>query len=431
MFTRKYAAVATAVCSLLVSAGFAKADAKSNLTLDPQVVSLDDAAPQGLTMQGLRQIGVGQTLDNLGINIYGFIEGGYTYNLRHHGGEGNTVPGPFAGNKGNHIQLDQLDLAVERLVDAKKFDVGGKLEVLYGTDGAFIHSNGLAWGQTDLYQVDLTQAYIDINLPVMGGLKVRGGKFVTLASVETINPTTNAFYSHSYIFNAVNFAETGLIGFLTINDQLSVAGGISRGWDQCLQDNNGAIDGIGQVTYNVNKDIAITTNFSFGPEDNDDTSHYRTMINPTLNWKVNSALTLGADTLFVYDGARNESITGTVPAYGDNYGVALYAGYVVNDYLTANVRGEWFYDYTGQYTSALANQSLTFLNNTSFPNSNLYELTLGVTITPMPKDNIGKNLSLRPEVRYDCSEDRLYEVGNQGRAFRDQWTVAMDVIFKF
>jgi len=65
---------------------------------------------------------------------------------------------------------------------------------------------------------------------------------------------------------------------------------------------------------------------------------------------------------------------------------------------------------------------------TSASTFNVYAATLGLTITPL-QDPIGKNLSFRPEIRYDWSEDKIFTTS--GGAFKDQLTFAVDAIFKF
>ena len=56
---------------------------------------------------------------------------------------------------------------------------------------------------TGLYQGDIPEAYLSLHLPILteGGLDVKLGKFVSLEGAETVDPRTNAFYSHTYIFN--------------------------------------------------------------------------------------------------------------------------------------------------------------------------------------------------------------------------------------
>jgi len=315
-------AVLMAVAGVLANAGFAMADtnqiATPVLTLqsEPTQVAAEPTAPDGLIMQGLAKVGAEKTLNDYGINIYGFVEGGYTYNHRHNTSNvgGIIIPGPFNHEFGNHFMLNQVDLRFERLVDGKKWDVGGMVEVMYGSDAARIHSSGMGFNGSDptdnnrpndpkavanldpIWQFDVTQAYIDIGIPVGNGLKIRAGKFVTLLSYETIDPRNNPFYSHSYLFSMVPFTQTGILGFYTINDQFSVAGGFTRGWNETLEDGGScAIDFLGQVNYKINSQWGLTVNLSVGPQNGADTSHYRTAIDPIVTFKATDKLSFAAE----------------------------------------------------------------------------------------------------------------------------------------
>src|SRR4051812_37530799 len=105
MFYRKDA-VFMAVAGLLASSGYAMADAapKTSLSLDPTVVRADAEAPEGLLMMGLDKAGAGKMAKDYKLNIYGWVESGYTYNHRH-GGSGRNAPvitpGPFNHEFGN------------------------------------------------------------------------------------------------------------------------------------------------------------------------------------------------------------------------------------------------------------------------------------------------------------------------------------------
>ena len=124
----------------------------------------------------------------------------------------------------------------------------------------------------------------------------------------------------------------------------------------------------------------------------------------------------------MYDGGRNGSAPTNSHAYGDVWGAAFYTSYVFNDYLTGNIRMEKFHDFANDFV--VANPV-----GTGVPSVNVYEITLGLSIKPFPKDPILKNLLIRPETRYDYSEDHVFQAGNS--SFRDQCTFAADVIFSF
>jgi len=452
MYYRK--AIFCAVSGLLASSGFALADnaPQTSLSLDPAVITADAAvaAPdRAPLMLALDKVGAAKPLDDLKLNIYGWVEAGYTYNHRHHADEPATLPGPFNHEVGNHFMLNQVGLRFERLVDSTKFDVGGLVEIMYGTDAGFMHSSGLGFNGNDptddgipndsipdkyraFYQFDISQAYVDINLPVGNGLKLRVGKFVTLLGNETCDPRGNLFYSHSWIFNALPFSATGILGTYNLNDQWSVTAGITRGWDMTLEDTNGAIDGLGSITFTPNKQWSAVLNWNVGPQNAGDNSHYRTVLDPIISWQATEQLKLTLEGLYIYDGGMNHEEASGTHAYGDIWGAALYASYTLNDYLTLNGRVEKYHSYAdGVGALGDSSDNIPGFNdsNGGVPTVNIYAFTLGVTVTPMPKDSILKNLSVRPEIRYDVSEDRPFV--QHGANFKDQLTFAADVIFKF
>jgi hypothetical protein len=459
MLNRKKSKVALAVCSLLATAGFAMADQQApQLTMDSSVVNLDDAAPRGLLMGGLDKIGAAKPLDDIGLNIYGFVETGYTANLRNDRTQpsasnnapfffpGSSRPGPFTTEPGNHLMLNQLDLRFERTVDASKgkWDVGGMVELNYGTDSNWDQSNGTEiqtnqskhlddsdnQGETPI--LDVLQSYVDIAVPVGSGIKVRAGRFVTLLSEEVIDPRGNAFYSHSYLFNAVAFTQTGVLGTYVFTPEWTVTAGITRGWDQSTEDNNAAIDFLGQVVWTINKQFSLTTNLSVGPQDgaaspaprDGDNGHYRTAVDPILTYAYNDKLSFAVEALYIYDGnyAGTFSPSGNTTGYGDFWGAAGYVSYVLSPMFTLNGRIEGAHD-----DRFGASQS------SGMPVTR-YEITAGVKINPLT-DPIGKNLTIRPEIRYDFTDADGNNVANQFTAgassFRDNWTAAADVIFTY
>ena len=206
--------------------------------------------------------GLAKGLDEANINIGGGIAGSYTYSF-------SNPPGDFITGRVFDVEhdsplLNQIELFVERTVDdaitKHQFDIGGRMEWRWGGDSRFIHANGVFdhYGFDDgpRNQFDLTQAFVDVAIPVGNGIKLRVGKFVTTIGYEVIEPWGNPLYSHSYLFGyAIPFTQTGVQGYYTINDQWSVNAAITRGWDQSLEDNNGsAIDFLGGVTYKFGKD---------------------------------------------------------------------------------------------------------------------------------------------------------------------------------
>jgi hypothetical protein len=439
-------AILSAVAGLLASSGLAMAD---SLTIDPAVASADATASQGLLMQGLDKVGVGKTLADNKITVDGWVESGYTYSHRHGSGTPVVLPGPFNHEIGNHYMLNQTVLRLIKDVDVKKFDIGGQIEVLYGTDGGVLHPyGGLGFNGSDRsdnntpndpdgfnnlnpqYQFDIPQAYVTLNLPVGDkGLQLNIGKFAGLLGYESFEAVNRPFYSNSYLFNLEPLTHVGVLASYQVNDQLGVKLGVTRGWDMAFEDNNGcAIDVIGQVSYQFSKELSLAFNYSVGPENAGDTGHYRVALDPILRWQATDQLLLAVEGLYAFDGGWN-GIPGATHAYGDAWGAALYAGYKINDMFTINGRVE-------KVHSNLPLSSYTDLGRLELTPPvalSAYEITLGTTITPMPKDQYLKGLSIRPEIRYDFTDStgNKFFTGGTGNLYKDQLTFACDVIFAF
>ncbi len=351
-----------------------------------------------------------------GFNIYGFVEGSYTASFNNP--PGNFITGRVFDVDHEEVLLNQVDLSIEKVLDCaacakeNRWDVGGKVEVIYGADARFIHANGLNFygGASPQLspenQFDLVQAYVDVVVPIGNGLLLRGGKFVTLLGYETINPTTDPLYSHSYLFGyAIPFTHTGLLASYNLTDKLSVTGGATRGWEQSLVDNNGSMDALGQVKYIFNEKLTGFFNFVTGPEGASN-GLWRTVFDGVVVYQMTDALSLGANADYGFEPGASATDNSA-----EWYGVALYAGYKVCDYLTVNARGEWFAD--PDQARGLS--------------GNMYEVTLGLGIKPAPSDKYLSNLLIRPEIRYDYSEDGIFD----GGAEDSQWTAAIDAIFTF
>ena len=77
---------------------------------------------------------------------------------------------------------------------------------------------------------------------------------------------------------AIPFTNTGVIGKYNITKDVALTLGITRGWEQSSNDNNGSPDGIGQLSWTVNDKLNIIVNAICGPEQDNDTGHYRTVV---------------------------------------------------------------------------------------------------------------------------------------------------------
>src|ERR1035437_7853199 len=386
------------------------------------------APPSGLLMTALGKAGLDEPLNKAGINIYGYVEGGYMYDVTAQGNhDGPTFIG-FNSFKNTPI-LDKVSLNVERTVDPtkKKFDVGFRVEGIYGADAAFIHSNGMWDTQTDRNQWDLLQGWLDVTLPDLP-VRIRVGKWIELAGFEQFSANiygafgdpARALYSYSYQFlYAEPGTQSGALLLSVLNPQWTFDAGFTRGWNASLSDGNSSLDFLGRVTFTPSDKIAVIFEMTEGPEfpsgtgrnlPPGDNSDFWTALDLVVTQKINDKLSLGLGLDYV-EAPHIPGLPGGVKQWG---GVAGYASYALDSRFTLNTRLEWYKDAANGFSIGA-------------PVSADYSAaTVGVAIKPFPKDKILSNLLIRPEARYDCSDQPVYAGGEH-----NQLTFNVDVIFKF
>ncbi|HEX4052707.1 MAG TPA: outer membrane beta-barrel protein [Tepidisphaeraceae bacterium] len=430
------AALAALACSSVALADTASDPYLFDVTTAPSTAPPEApaSAPSGPTtltpiMFALDPTPVGQWLEKNKFDITGFTELGYfidTNNPRLGSGPHGDSPTfvGFPGAYSNRFLLDQVDLTLEKSVDStKSWDWGFVVETGYGTDDAFIHSHGIldnAPAGSPQNQLDLVQANASLLVPLGSGLTITAGKFVALLGDETINPTGNLFYTHSYNFTyGIMYNNTGLTGSYTFSklimgNDLTVLGGISRGWNQSTLDSNGAIDFLGQAKFNVTKELAMVLNLEEGPEAPGDCGDYWTAIEAIPSYTVSDQLTVTGD--FLYVDAPHDAAT-TPGESAQWYGAVVYPSYKINSMLSLNTRAEWYRDQGGATTGTQANY---------------YELTAGVQIHPLPNDNIFQFLQFRPEIRLDNADRRVFNLSHDnGAGDYSEVTFAVDAIMQF
>ena len=339
------------------------------------------------------------------LKFYGWIEGGITANPASPGDNQNF--GRLFDDRSNEPLLNQFSLTAERALDPKAsgFDWGFKIQGMFGSDARFTHSMGLHDTTcSDRYQPDLVEAYLAMHFPVLteGGVDFKVGKMVTLEGAETIDPRTNVFYSHSYIFNfGIPHTHTGAMVTLHATKELDLIGGITRGLNTSTQDNNGAAAFHGGFGLNLQDGkVVVLATTHFGPETPDNNQDYRYLNDVTVTCKISDKLTSITDLNYTYDQVGGAAC----------YGVAQYFTYQINDWLSAGVRAEVWRDDDGFYAVSYANytdpMSLLRDGTTSDPrtvfggDTTYGELTLGVNMK-VPVSGFIKGLVIRPEVRMD------------------------------
>ena len=415
MFCKKTLALAAGI--VVIGNGLAQAQTRAPnqqpySVTSPNPVQATAPAHRRPLMDLLDRAGLAKPLDDMGINLYGHVEAGYTWNFDDPDDELN--PFRIFDFEHNEPILDQLDFTIERAVDYRKnkFDVGFKGEIMWGADAGIIHSNGLF----DWYdgirkpenQWDLTQAYVDVVIPVGTGLRLRMGKFVNFVGYETINPTTGGivdFYSRSLIFFNYPFTHTGIIGTYDITKDVTLTLGISRGDNQSTDDNNDMISFLGSINWVISDQWALYFSNSTGPERTDNDDDYRATFDATLYYTPTKEFTAAGNVYYVFEeGGAADGDDAQLIAF------ALLAAYQIDPMFTIKGRVEWMHDDD---------------NYRLGPIEDIYEATVGLTIKPFPNDQWGQNLKIRPELRWDHSPDAAFHGDD------NQFTFGVDVVVTF
>jgi hypothetical protein len=354
--------------------------------------------------------------DNIKVGLQ--IEGGVSFNP-----DGpKTNFGQLFTDHPNQATLNQALVTFSRDIpkDVSDWDIGFHLTGMYGSDARYTHFLGfLDDGIKDRYELDVVEASVSVHVPVLaGGLDVKAGLYPTPLGFETIDPSTNPFYSHSYIFNfGIPLKHTGMLAVLHATDFLDIYGGVDSGVNTTVGngDNNSAVSGLAGFGLTLlGGNLTVTALTHIGPEEPLLTSsqpwglananHYDRYLSDayaTYKWTDK----LSSTTEFNY--AKEENPTVGAP---EAWGIAQYVSYALTDTVTVNGRAEVFRDGKGFFVGYFP-ANLDFVNfeagkpNTSVggPHATYGELTVGATWKPdgLPKPIGG--LLIRPELRYDTT----------------------------
>ena len=401
----------------------------------------DDAA-DGKDSKDKEQQAVEKKADSR-LKFSAFVEGGITGNPLSPNDHQNF--GRLFDDRPNEPMLNQATLTVERplVSEAGQFDWGFKLQAGAGSDARFINTLGTLENVTrNIVQPYVIEAYGNLHAPLGSTASVdfKFGQFVTLLGAETIDPRTNYFYSHDYIFNfGVPFQHLGGEFTVHVNPTLDLYAGLNRGVNTSIYDNNGAYPSfMGGFGFNnlANGKLTIIATTSIGPENprevvgdssfhNSGTVHKesaRYYGNLVATYKVTNKFTAITDAVYTYDDGYDT----------DFYGAAETLAYTINDTLTVAARFEAVRDSDGFFVAQYAaNDDYTNAERGGIPldrrtvtggGNDYLESTFGVQIKAY------KFVTIRPEVRVDyATENKAFDDSTK----RYSVTIAADAIIGF
>jgi len=374
-----------------------------------------------------------------GVKLGAQFEGGVVFNTTSPSNGLNY--GQLFTDRSNQATLNQALLTLGRTIDPKTtgFDVGFKVQFLYGSDARYTHFLGLL-DQTisSRYQADLVEANVTMRLPVLteGGIDVKAGLYSTPMGLETIDPSTNPFYSHSYIFNfGLPLKHSGFYTTTHLSDvvdlYLGADTGINTTFGSGSGDNNGAAAFLGGLGFNnlLDGKLTILALTHIGPENavraigSVANSRQRYSNDILFTYKPDDKLTLTTEANLIRDDWAN----------ANGFGVAQYVGYALNDSWTLNGRAEIFRDDKGFFVAAYPRNLDPALVLGGFPSqafgtgpTTYSEFTVGATWKPTMPTPIAA-LMVRPELRYDQALTGNKPFSGRSNAL----TLATDIVIGF
>jgi Putative beta-barrel porin-2, OmpL-like. bbp2 len=315
---------------------------------------------------------------------------------------------PIFNDRPDELNLHQAWLYAQRSIDTSAgFDLGGRVDYLYGIDAQNTQAFGIAndhwdnsWdnGGANGYGQAMPQLYAEAGY---GDLSVKIGHFFTIIGWEVVGATGNFFYSHAYTFNySEPFTHTGALATYALNDDVSIWNGYSLGFDSGFEDNGDAY--LGGMSLQLTDDLQLIYALIAGRfEDGDGVAG-------TQNGYMHSLIANYALTDSVQYIVQND-IRSTKNAVGDDvtdtFGVNQYLIKTLNDRWGVGGRFEW-YQSEGIFSAA---------------QSDIYALTGGLNYRPHA------NMLVRPEVRWDFDDDQVANLPDGD----EQFAFGVDSIFTF
>jgi predicted porin len=349
----------------------------------------DEAKPEAKPVTSLEDI-----KNLLGMSIY--LQGGYTFNFQTP--DSMTNEQRLFDSKANSFLIDlaQIQFAKDPAVGG----LGYKLKLSYGETAKFIHSAGLGNPNDEF---DLTEAYVNYVAPLGSGLKLQLGKFVTYNGAEVIEARDNFNYSRSFLFNyAIPFTHTGFMAGYKFSDAFTANLYLVNGWDVTDDNNNAKTFGASFIVTPI-EPLSLTFNFTYGPEQANNTSNYRFLFDWIGAFRATKNLTFMANIDYGHE-AKDPKNNGQDSEW---WGIAGYVKYDFTDFFSASIRAEYFNDEDGARTGIA---------------QELEEVTLTADF------KVAKALLVRPEYRHDWSTSNAFD---SSKTFdtKNQDTIAVGVMY--
>jgi hypothetical protein len=357
-----------------------------------------DAAAQAATSTAAPAAPATTTLAGLlgPVTLSGFVDGYYGYNSNQPAGR-TTAFRNFDINS-SQFALNMIELVADKSPDPAASHVGFHVALGFGQAMNIINSsigdNGQFANESNFDQY-LKEGYLEYL--VGKKLQLNFGKFVTPAGAEVIETKDNWNYSRSLLFAlAIPYYHYGVSAKYTFNPKFALTGYLVNGWNNDIDNNSGKTTGF-SAAWTPNAKFSFTQNYLVGPEQTNDNSHFRNLLDTVVGYNPNAKLSLQANYDYGHDDAQ-----GAIPATPAVFapvswsGIAGYVKYAPNANWYWAVRGEYYNDANGFTTGTLGTA-----NHMSEFTFTLQRLLAGKLIS-------------RLEYRYDHSNENVFPFRTSG-----------------
>lgn len=292
---------------------------------------------------------------------------------------------PFRfNNHADKVNLHQMWLYAEKQADGSEgFDMGGRIDYVYGVDAQDTQAFGVDNGHWDTdwdhgsYGHALPQLFGEV---AYGKTSIKLGHFFTLIGYEVVSAPDNFFYSHSYtMVNSEPFTHTGALVSHKANEFVTVWGGYAMGWDSGFEDNGDTYLGGSSVVLTDHLTVTYTStvgrfneNLELRGQTVRERGYMHSIVASTTVNDFNHVLQVDRlDTEDQFGGVARET-----------FAINNYFLYELCDEVSAGLRFEWWNN-----LRAIDDQT------------DIYALTLGLNVRPK------EFVTIRPEVRWDWDVD--------------------------
>jgi hypothetical protein len=389
----------------------------------PEIGAPDTNVPP--LMQALYAGPNGDAWERSRIKVYGWLEGSFNLSTSHD----SNYPAAY-DIFANRIEFDQAVLYVERLPDSVQtdhFDWGFHLSGLYGTSYRF--TTNLGYFSSQLlddhreYGFDPVLEYVDLYIPqVAEGLNIRIGRFISIPGIEAQLAPNNYVYTHSLLYTVDPFTDTGILGSIKLNDHWLVQLGLTASHDVAPWTRDAKPSATACISYTFNKGndnvYPCINGINKGMYAYDNLQ----MFDSTWYHKFNASWHMATEAWYMYQRGVPSIFGPIAPEKGTN-GAYCSAGetrctapeWAAVHYLEKQISPKDYLSIRTDFLDDMKGQRTGYKDR--------YEEE-----TLMWGHWVGSTVLFRPEIRFDHAYDRpAYDNGTR----RNQFTFAMDVIFKY